>query len=83
MDGNYQLHASASLTLEKQPLAPFLIAEYTDSRGDPDDVAEKRISLVMPRVELSNRSFFKISEGFIIPFLVLLALDGIILPFLE
>jgi len=42
----------------KKPLTPFLIADCMDSRGDPDDVAEK-ISLVVPRVELSNRSFSK------------------------
>jgi hypothetical protein len=59
LDGNCQLHASASLTPEKQPLTPFLIAGYMDSRGDPDDAAEKRKFLAVPGVELSDRCFPK------------------------
>jgi hypothetical protein len=59
LDGNCQLHASTSLTLEKQPLATFLITGYVTSRGYPDDAAVKRKSLAVPGVELSGRCFPK------------------------
>jgi hypothetical protein len=35
------------------------IAGYMDSRGDPDDATEKRKSLSVPAVELSDRPFPK------------------------
>ena len=60
LDGNCQLHASVYLSLEKQPLAPFLIADYMDSRGDPEDPAKRRKFLAVPGVELHDRCFPKI-----------------------
>jgi hypothetical protein len=60
LDGNCQLHASAFLTLGKQPPVTLSIAGYMNSRGDPDDAAEKRKSLSLPGVELSDRPLPKL-----------------------